>query len=110
MKREMELRKMISSLAFPNPAEGTTNLDLPAGWKLKLQYKLDRKVDEAALGAAIIELQKMLVNTDGLIARKPTLIVSAYRELTEEQRKVLDQALEIKPASPVLELVPPKGS
>lgn len=108
-EREMTLRKMISSLVFPQPAEGVNTSELPAGWQLKMTYKIDRKVDEAALEAVIIELQKMLVNTDGLIRRKPELALTNYRQLTEEQRKVMDQALESKPASPTLELIPPKG-
>ena len=110
MAREMELRRAIAQFVFPNPKEGTNKEEMPAGWQLKLTYSIDRKVDEAALDAVIIELQKMLVNTDGLVRRKPELVLKNYRELTDEQRKVFDQALESKPASPKLELIPPKGA
>jgi len=43
-----------------------------------------------------------------LVKRKPELITSAYKALTEQARLVFDQALIIKAGSPSLELVAPK--
>lgn len=109
MKREMELRKLLTAVLFPNPVEGTQRQDMPAGWQFKLQYKIDRKVDEAALPAVKERLREIGVNPDLYVVNKPELSLTNYRLLTEEQRQILDQALVIKPASPTLELVPPKN-
>jgi hypothetical protein len=108
MKREMELRRLLVAALFQTPAEGTQYEDMPAGWRLKLQYKIDRKVDEAALPAVKDRLREIGVNPDLYVVNKPELSLTSYRLLTEEQRQILDQALIIKPASPTLELVPPK--
>lgn len=106
---EMKLRKEIFSSMFPTPAEGVNDSPLHSGWVLKGTYKLDRKIDEAALPAAMEQLRALGVVADKLVAYKPSLVTSVYKELTAEQRVIFDTALEIKPASPTLELNPPKG-
>jgi hypothetical protein len=105
---ELALRRQIIATIFANGKEGTNNLELSGDWLLKGVIKIDRKVDEAALPAVKIKMQEMNVNPDTLIEMKPQLVLKAYRELTEEQRNVFDQALDIKPAAPELSLVPPK--
>lgn len=106
---EMKLRKEIFEECFPSPTEGASTIDMPEGWKLKGTYKLTRSLDEAALPAVIAELHKHKVATDQLIAYKPNLSLSAYRKLDEKWRRVLEQAMEIKPGAPTLELVAPKS-
>jgi hypothetical protein len=108
VEEEKMLRALIVSVAFPKETEGTHDIDLANGWKLKAALKLDRKVDEAALPAVVAQLQKMQVNADVLLRVKHEVEVKQYRQLTEEQRKVFDQMLTIKPQTPTLELVPPK--
>lgn len=109
--REMELRKKVMEALFPNPKEGTSTVDLEAGWKAKLVYKIDRKIDEAVLDAVKQQLRDRNINPDPLIRMKPELATTAYRDLHKidpQSGLIFDQALIIKPASPVLELVPPK--
>lgn len=106
---EMKLRKELFEECFPSPTEGTATVDMPEGWKLKGTYKLTRSLDEAALPAVIAELHKHKVSTDQLITYKPNLSLSAYRKMDDKWRKVLEQAMEIKPGAPTLELVAPKS-
>lgn len=108
IKREQELRRQVFEHYFKNPREGTNYVELPDGWRLKGIYKLDRKIDEAALPAVKEQLKEMGVNADPLVEYKPSLKIKLYRELTAEQMRIFDQALIIKPSSPTIELVKPK--
>lgn len=108
IRREQELRKQVFEYYFKDPREGTNYLDLPNGWRLKAIYKLDRKIDEAALPAVKEQLKELGVNVDALVEYKPTLKTKLYRELTAEQSRIFDQALTIKPSSPIIELVEPE--
>lgn len=106
---EMKLRKEIFEECFPTPVEGTATIDMPEGWALKGTYKLTRSIDEAALPAVLAELRKHKVSTDTIITYKPNLSLSNYRKLDPKWRRVLEQAMEIKPGAPTLELVAPKS-
>lgn len=105
---ERELRKKVFGVLFAAPCEGANTLELGNGWELKGVYKLSRTVDEAALGDVFRQLHEAGVNADLLIKWRPELVQRHYRQLTEEQRQIMDQALIIKPDSPVLELKEPK--
>jgi hypothetical protein len=109
--REKEARARVMASFFPTPKEGVNTAPLEDGWVLKGTYKLDRKVDEAALPAAREQLALMNINADSLINMKPSLNTQAYRSLVTinpEAAKVFEEALIIKPASPTVELIPPK--
>ena len=112
LEAEQKLRKEVFSAMFPDPKEGTNTIELEAGWKLKGVYKLERKLDVAALDAVKKQLRDMNVNPDALIEMHPSLVTPAYKALWlthAEAGVVFDQALTIKPASPTLELIPPKA-
>lgn len=106
---EMRLRKEIFAACFPDPTEGTMKVDMPEGWALKGVYKLTRSIDEAALPAVLSELHKRHVNTDTFLRYKPTLDLKAYRALDPRWQEIFEQALEIKPGAPTLEIIPPKA-
>ena len=106
--REMEVRKRLFELAFPAPKEGVNSINLNGGWKFKGTYKLDRKIDEAALKPALDQLREQGINPDPLIKWKPELVTGDYKALSPANKAILDQALTIKPASPTVELIPPK--
>ena len=111
IEKEQALRKEVQAMFFPIPVEGTNNFELSGGYKLRLTYKIDRKVDEGALEAVKEQLQSMGVNPDTLIEMKPILVLKAYRGLVQinaDAAKIFEQALTIKPGSPTLELVAPK--
>ena len=105
---EQLLRQKIFKGMFPNPKEGTNNLDLPDGYVLKGKRTINRTVDEAAFKASIEELAKNGIATDAIVKFKPELVTSTYRELTEEQRNLFDTVLIVKDGMPGLEIVKPK--
>lgn len=116
---EALMRRRLFTHFFPTADEGTnTRLDvLPNGWQLKGERSIDRKVDEGTLnvfrqpgqdGKPSI-LDAAGVNVDRLIRWKPELSVKEYRELTEDQVKIVDQILIIKDGMPGLKMVPPSA-
>jgi hypothetical protein len=104
---EMLLRTRIFKGLFPNPVEGTNNYPLPEQWVLKGGYKLTRNIDIGSLQAMRERFAAAGVRADSLVEYKPSLVLSEYRTLTDEQRQLFDQCLEIKPGSPSLEIVLP---
>lgn len=111
VERERALRAVLAQEFFPSPVEGSKNkVDIQDGWGLKLTYSLDRKVDEPALELRKEEFLANGINVDALIRRKPELITKNYRELSDAQRRLFDTVLEIKPQSPQLEVLKPKGT
>lgn len=105
--KESLLRKKIFGSAFPDPKEGTNNYDLPDGYVLKGQHVLNRDIDIGALDALKPKLREEGMNPDNLVKYKPELKKAEYNKLTEEQKKLFDQCLIIKPGSPSLEIVLP---
>lgn len=79
--------RQVFAAFYPAPKEGTNTLDLAEGWKLKGVYKLDRKIDEAALPAVTEQLREMGVNADTLVKWSPDLKTATYKELTAEERE-----------------------
>lgn len=114
---EVTLRKRIFGDYFPpdKRVEGTNTAPLDDGYALKGTYKIDRKVDEAALTTLAPTFREQAIPLDSLIKYKPELSVKEYRKLegdtSEEGKKRLhlfDQCLIIKPSeTPALEIVLP---
>lgn len=113
--KESLLRPRIYRHFFPNPVEGTNTYILPDKYQLKAVRKIDRKVDEASMHAFkapqpdknISKFEEVEINADELFKTKFELVTSAYRKLSEDQRKVVDQVLIIKDGSPQLDIIPP---
>lgn len=106
--QEMPLRKYIAKIFVPEPVEGTNRADLQDGFDLILKHNFTRSVDAAALDASTTELRKAKVKVDELFEYKPTLVLSAYRTLTEEQRLLVDAVLVIDEGAPSIEIGPHK--
>lgn len=106
---EMALRQRLFGHYFPEPKEGVNDFPLDDGYVLKGTYKLDRKIDEGALNVLTPFLRENGVGVDELVRWKPDLKTKEYRNLTEEERKLFDQVLIVKPSSPSMEIVKPKG-
>ena len=104
---EMLLRQRIFRGLFPNPVEGTNSYPLPENWVLKAKYPITRNVDIGSFQAMRERFAAAGVLADSLVEYKPSLVLGEYRTLTEEQRQLFDQCLEIKPGSPSLEIVLP---
>ena len=111
VENEMRLRKQVMTEYFPTPVEGVNTCQLESGWEMKATYRIDRKIDEAALPAINTELWGMNVNPDRLVRAKLELDLTAYKSLVQinpQAAKVFEKAMISKPASPSLELKPPK--
>jgi hypothetical protein len=106
--KEMALRKKIFAATFTQPKEGTNTQALTKGWVMKGQYKVDRKVEVAALTTLSAELREHGIPVDELISYKPELQLATYRALTDAQRAEFDKILIIKPGAPSLEIMLPK--
>ena len=106
---EMLLRTKIFKGLFPSPVEGTNSIPLGTeGWVIKAKYPITRKPDVALLTAKAAELRAAGIVLEDVIRTIPELATGEYRKLTDEQRHLMDQVLEIKPGSPALEIVLPK--
>lgn len=111
VENEMRLRKEVMAEYFPTPVEGVNACSLESGWELKGNHKIDRKIDEAALSVIFSELREMSVNPNRLVRFKHELDTTAYKSLVQinpEAAKVFEKAMVSKPATPSLELKPPK--
>lgn len=116
--KEMSLRKVIveeSGLFDANSGQGTENYELGNGWKLKAVKKLNYSVDNTdnkAYGilAAISELDPVSAHlAQKVLSFTPSLRLTEYRELGPQAKALLDTIITTKPASPTLELIPPKN-
>ncbi len=112
---EMDMRKYIVSRAFPNKHEGTNTQELGNGYQLKAgikyNYSLDpdnKKVEDALDRIAKIGNKGSFI-ADRLVSWKPSLCLSEYRELdNEEIKRELHKVLTITEAAPTLEIKEPK--
>lgn len=106
---EMLLRRKIFKFYFPAPEEGTNTFVLPDGYALKGTYKIDRKVDVAALTTLTPFMREKEIPVDTIFVMKPDLALREYRKIEKtDAQKIIDQCLIIKPSdSPGLEIVKP---
>lgn len=103
--QEMELRRMLADRMFAAPAEGANEVEIAAGFVLRLTYKLARKIDWEGLQAARGALAELGISLDGLIEMQPSLRLSVYRSLPETARRIVDNSLTITPQAPTLAVV-----
>ncbi len=105
-KQEAELRAQIVETFFQSNDTGTFHHDAPDGRDLvcvkKDNYNLDAERTYEAAHTIADAIGPALATR--LIIWKPTLSVSEYKKLTNEQRDLLRDCLTIKPATPTLEL------
>lgn len=104
---ELELRKDLFARYFPTPQEGTNNHALKDGWILKGKHGFNRKINEVAL-AEVLKQPGMKEVVKAVIKWKPEVSTKEYKNLTDEQRRILDNALIVTPSTPGLEVVLPK--
>ena len=111
-EREMELRKLIVSRAFPAPKVGTQSVFVTGG-KLTLMHKLTYTLGDAASVSEAVGLVRMLGGShyaERIIQQKPQLNVTFFKSLPTHLQKLLTDpapnteqpALTIKDAAPYL--------
>lgn len=91
--------------------EGGQTVKLGAGWKLALDkpidYKMDTKNNEtvsACLQALSVVNPAAMTN---IVRWEPVMSVSAYKALTDAEKKIIAPVVTIKPGTPTLELKRP---
>jgi hypothetical protein len=120
--RENELRLQVFGKLYrpddPKLAEpGTDHFGMPGGWVLKIERRINTKVDVAALDAVKKALAEMQVDEDGVaptidaaIKYKPDFSESGYRDLRDDVKALLNDALTRTPGSPGVKLELPKSA
>lgn len=93
--------------------EGTHNIELGNGYRLKAVGKLNYNVSTEAAEKALDAIAKSGPEGKFVAARlvtwSPRLSLTEWRNLPDKLRKVFSPALTITPATPTLEIVEPKA-
>ena len=106
---ELKLRKQIFNECFKE-TEGSHQLDLEDGYVLKAKLPFTRTVDKGAFDALRKPLSEKGINCDKLVNFKPSLVLTEYRKLSEDESFAFSECLLTKPGTPSLEIVMPKRS
>ena len=116
---EAALRKEVLAEAFAfDPEalrEGTENFELGNGYKLKAFFKISRNLnnENEAVDKVLSKIEKTgpegAFVAERLVKWKPELSVSEYKKLPEKFKKMIDEVVTSKEATPTLELVAPKS-
>jgi hypothetical protein len=110
-EREKQNRLLLFAGTFPNPKEGTQKHKLPDGRTIKAQYRINRKIDEAALPATLAKMRELgVANADALVNFKPTLAKREWNTLSEDNKLQFSPAVIATPGTPTLDLEPAKGA
>jgi len=111
---ESLLRAQVIAAEFqPEPlAEGTRTVELGQGYKLKAQFKVNRKftIDSDALIdflASLNDSEQALEISEKIVRWKAELSLSFYRTLPAHFRDIFDALIVAKDDMPTLELVIP---
>ena len=116
---EAALRKEVLAEAFAfDPEalrEGTENFELGNGYKLKAVFKISRNLnnENEAVDKVLSKIEKTgpegAFIAERLVKWKPELSVTEYKNLPDKFRKLIDEVVTSKEATPALELVAPKS-
>lgn len=106
-----EIIAVYSAHSGPNDLHASMeNVNLPNGELLKIQHKVDYKLD--ADGDAVEKQLDLIEKTqeggnviaERLVAWKPEISVKEYKLLNDVQKALIDKVLTIKPASKSIEI------
>lgn len=111
---EAELRKQVVVEFFSGEKkEGTENVLLGNGYKLKCTFKQNYNLRADEVEKALQKIEAM--GDEGkfiaprLVNWKPSLVIKEYRDLSEKMRKIIDGVLTISDGAPSLEIIAPKS-
>ena len=109
-EREKEARVLLFNATFPAPVEGTQKHKLPDGRTIKAQYKINRKIDEAALPLVLAHMRELgVANADVLVTYKPALAKREWNSLSDACKLEFSAAIISSPSTPTLDIELPKG-
>jgi hypothetical protein len=107
---ERQLRaEIVATLFDAAVVKGTENLPLGNGYKLKCVKTEDYKLKNADAVDAILA-NFSASHGEALVKWKPELSVSTYNLLSDEEKALFNDVLEIKPGMPQVSLEEPKVS
>lgn len=115
---ESRLRAEVLSSCFSfggDDREGTENVELGNGYKLKAVFKLYRRLNnkDDAVDKALTRIEKSGPEGEFIAGRlvkwKPELSASEYKNLPEKFKRLIDEVMTASPGTPSLELVVPKS-
>ena len=103
-------RTTLFETTFPNPVEGTQKFKLSDGRTVKGQYKINRKIDEAALPVTLAHMRELgVANTDALVTYKPSLAKREWNTLSPDLKIEFSAAIIATPGMPGFEIEMPKA-
>lgn len=95
------------------PEKGTVNYDLGNGYGLKFKLNLSYSIDKAKVEDMLSKLERQGDEGKFIAGRivnfKPELSLTEYNKLEPKMRKIVDDYVTSKPASPQIEFVQPKA-
>ena len=114
---ESQLRKEVLAECFAVEAdfEGTENVDLGEGYKLKSVFKLNRRLanKNGETDKALTKIEKLgeagEFVADRLVKWEPKLSMTEYKKLPNNMRKIIDEVITAAPGAPSISLVEPKA-
>ncbi|MCK9234951.1 MAG: hypothetical protein M0P09_01390 [Acholeplasmataceae bacterium] len=115
--REIELRNRLISKVYKNGVVpvGTNNVLLPEGWVLKVNGKVNYRVEEDAVEATKGLIAEKVAageitefSFDDIVKYKPDLSLSGWNGLTEEQKHLIRNCVTERPGQASIEITKPK--
>lgn len=116
---EMQLRLEVAETLYGFDVnvlrEGTENIDLGNDYKLKAVFKTSYTLNNK--DNAVDKMLTKLENSgeegkfiaERLVKYKPELSVTEYKNLSPKMKKIVDEVVSTKPATPTIEIVAPKA-
>ena len=99
-KLESELRMSILTTVWPNSHEGIFKKEIE-GIEIKGTFENSAKIDVAELE----QLEESMTEDElDCITYKPSLSMTKYKALADEERETLDECISFKPAMPTLSI------
>lgn len=106
---EIDMRRTLFAGAFPNPKENTNVHKLPDGTEIVGMYKINRRIDEAALAVTLDAMREAgVANYDKLVKYKPELAKAEWNSLSDAMKLKFSPAVISTPGTPSLERRVPK--
>jgi len=100
-KKEHKLRLELTSTLFPTAGEGSFSKTVD-GIKVKASFKNNISIDKDALATYHSMLSEKEIDC---IRFTPGIVKARYKELSANERTLLDDCLIIKPALPTVTLI-----
>lgn len=106
---ELSLRRIVGEYYFPDARpDGHHTLKLAEGWSLTFDTKMNRTLENKRGETSKVASQLPPEVAEKTIGWKPSLKMTGYKKLTDEQKALVDSVMTSKPGTPTLTLVPPK--